>query len=128
MITISPIYAGLLALLTIYLSVRVSLVRRAEKISVGVGESAILFKATRVHANSIEYIPIGILLFVLLELQGAPSFLVHLSGAALLIGRVLHAYGLGSQPQVVSARVYGAYTTLITIVASAIANIWFSIT
>ncbi|MEE9389031.1 MAG: MAPEG family protein [Paracoccaceae bacterium] len=127
MSVVSPIYGGLLALLTIYLSVRVSLARREHKISVGDGDNPALIKAIRTHANSIEYIPLGIILLILLELQNGEPWLVHLSGLALLFGRVLHAYGLGRQPQFIPGRVYGAYLTLFAITGAALANIYYAV-
>ncbi len=127
MSVVSPVYGGLLALLTIFLSVRVSLLRHRMKITVGDGDDRTLFKAIRVHANSIEYIPLGIVLLILLELQNADRWLVHLAGVTLLLGRVLHAYGLGRQPQFIPGRILGAYLTLSMITGAAIANIYYAI-
>ncbi len=126
MSVVSPVYGGLLALLTIFLSVRVSLARREHKVSVGDGGNPALIKAIRVHANAVEYIPLGIVLLILLELQSGDRWLVHLAGGALLLGRVLHAYGLGRTPQMVPARVYGAYLTLFAITGAALANIFYA--
>ncbi len=127
MSVVSPIYGGLLALLTIFLSVRVSLARRKLKISVGDGDNPEMVKAIRTHANSIEYIPLGIVLLILLELQSGDRWLVHAAGLTLLIGRVMHAYGLGRQPQFVPGRVYGAYLTLFAITGAALANIYYAV-
>lgn len=127
MLTVSPIYAGLLALLMIWLSVRVSVVRRRLKISTGDGGEKAMFKAIRVHSNSAEHIPLAIILLILLDLQSAPGWALHLAGLSALIGRAAHAYGLGRQPQFVPGRVYGAYLTLFMIIGAAIANIAYAV-
>lgn len=124
---ISPIYAGLLALLMVWLSVRVSIVRRQKKVSTGDGGEKALFKAIRVHSNSVENIPVAVILLVLLEYQGAPGWAVHFAGATFLIARLSHAYGLGREPQFVKGRVYGAYLTIFTITGLAAANIAYAL-
>jgi uncharacterized membrane protein YecN with MAPEG domain len=123
MAPISPFYGGLLALLTVYLSFRVSVARRTAKVSIGDAGDKDLVKAIRVHSNSVEYIPLGIVLLVLLELQETLPWQMHLAGGALVLGRVLHAYGLGSNPQVVPARLMGMYLTHGAIALMAIGNI-----
>lgn len=123
MTLITALYAGLLALLFLYLSARVVQERRAHGVSVGDGGQKSVIKAIRTQANCAEYAPLGALLLICAELQGAPGWLVHLMGLALVLGRGLHAYGFGSTPQVVPARVWGMYLTFGMIAFAAIANI-----
>ncbi|MDJ0826729.1 MAG: MAPEG family protein [Rhodobacter sp.] len=119
----TPLYAGLLALLFIYLSLQVVRARTAHKVSVGDGGERAVVKAMRVQANCAEYVPIGLILLALAELQGMPVWLVHVIGAAFTAGRILHAYGFGATPQVVPARVWGMYLTVTAIALLALANI-----
>ncbi len=119
----SPLYAGLIALLFIALSFRVVLGRYAHKVSIGDGANDDMVKRMRVQANCAEYAPIGIILLVLAELQGMPVWAIHLAGSVLLGGRMLHAYGLGSTPQIVFARQWGMYFTIGMIMAMAFSNI-----
>lgn len=123
MMSITPVYAGLLALLLLWLSYRVVLGRRSHKVSVGDGENKDLRKRMRVQANCAEYAPIGIVLLALLELQGVASGLLHILGLALLAGRLMHAYGLGRTPQVVKLRVWGMYLTIGSLAVSAVSNV-----
>lgn len=123
----SPLYAGLIALLFIALSFRVVLGRYAHKVSIGDGANDDMVKRMRVQANCAEYAPIGVVLLVLAELQGMPVWAIHLAGSALLGGRMLHAYGLGSTPQVVKSRQWGMYLTIGMIVGMAIINIVLAI-
>jgi len=124
---ITPLYAGLLALLFISLSFRVVHARRRHRVSVGDGGEKAVLKAMRAQANCAEYAPIGILLLLMAELQGMPVWLVHVFGAMLLAGRVLHAYGFGSTPQVVPARIWGMYLTVTALTLTALANIGHAI-
>lgn len=95
---ITPIYAGLIALLFIALSARVILYRRANNISLGDQGDKALLKRMRVQANCAEYAPIGLVLLLICEVLGAPRWVVHLLGLMLLSGRLAHAFGFGSSP------------------------------
>ena len=123
MLTITPIYAGLVALLFLTLSFRVVAGRRRHKVSIGDADNKDMIKRMRVQANCAEYAPIAIILLAMAEIQGMPGWLVHLFGAMLFLGRLMHAHGLGSTPQVVKSRVWGMYLTIIMIAATALANI-----
>jgi len=126
MITVTPLYAGLLTLLFLVLSYRVVLGRRLHKVSIGDGGDKDVIKRMRVQANCAEYAPFGVLLLALAELQGMSVGLVHVFGLMLVAGRFVHAFGLGSTPQVVPARKWGMYLTLGMIGAVACVNIWMA--
>jgi len=91
--TVTPIYAALLALLFLGLSARVITYRRSNLLSLGDEGDKGLLKRMRAQANCAEYVPIGILLLLLLELTGAPLWLLHALGLSFTAGRLLHAYG-----------------------------------
>ncbi|MBT2130664.1 MAPEG family protein [Aliiroseovarius lamellibrachiae] len=122
-LTATPIYAGLLALLFLYLSSKVIRTRQTEKISVGDADNKLMIKAMRTQANCMEYVPIGVVLLLLTELQGAPIWAVHLLGLMLLVGRVMHAVGFGRTPQIIPLRKTGMLLTLGMIALAALANI-----
>ncbi len=123
MITITPLYAGLIALLFVFLSYRVITVRRSDKISLGDGDNPAMAYRIRAQANCAEYAPLALILLAMAELQGAPIWVVHLLGVMLVAGRVIHAWGLSQHPQNLPARVYGMLLTLMMITFTAIANI-----
>ncbi len=54
MTEIVPVYAGLLGLFFVYLSIRVIRTRRHEQVALGDGDSPRLRRAMRVHANFAE--------------------------------------------------------------------------
>lgn len=95
---ITALYAGLLGVLLLVLSYRVSMYRRRHGISLGDGGHKGLHTAIRVQGNFVEYVPTALILLLLVELTGRQPAIVHGLGAALFLGRVLHAQGLTSNP------------------------------
>lgn len=91
---VTSLYAGLLGLMLLALSFRVSLVRRAAGTPFGPGEDPRLHRAIRAQGNFIEYAPLTLLLLLLLEAGGAAPGLLHLLGGMTTGGRVLHALGI----------------------------------
>ncbi|SFC07192.1 MAPEG family protein [Tropicimonas isoalkanivorans] len=127
MLHVTPIYAGLLGLLFAALSLRVIQARRRLGISLGDGGEAELQRRVRSQANCAEYAPFGILLLALAELQGMAGALLHLFGAMLFLGRVVHAWSLAQTPQVLPARVAGMALTLFSLIPVALANILMAV-
>jgi len=78
-----------------------------------------MLRAIRVHSNFAEYVPFGLLLLYLAEIQGAPSAAVHGVGLCLLIGRLSHAYGVSQEDEQFQYRVRGISLTFTAFVASA---------
>ena len=91
---ITPLYAALLALLFIYLSIRVVKARGMAKVSIGDGGNLLLQRAIAAHSNFAQYVPLSLLLMALMEMQQAPAALLHAFGLTLLVSRALHAYGV----------------------------------
>jgi uncharacterized membrane protein YecN with MAPEG domain len=120
---ITSIYASLLALLIVRLSLSVIKLRRKNRIIVGDGGNEELQLAIRTHANALEYIPITLLLLLTLELNGAPKILIHILGATLIIGRIIHAVGLPAKN--LKRRVLGMQITIYLLISLAILNILF---
>jgi uncharacterized membrane protein YecN with MAPEG domain len=119
------IYAGLLTLLFIILSVRTLLLRRRLSIAIGDGDHEIMRRAMRVHANFAEYTPLGLILLMLLANVHSPTFgsvptwLLHGLGSLLVIGRTLHALGVSRTRENFRFRVTGMAFTFTTLGASA---------
>lgn len=116
--TATPLYAALLALLFIALSVRTIRLRRRHRIAVGDGNNPELRRAMRVHANFAEYAPLALLLVYFVETGGAPALLVHAFGIALLAGRMLHAWGVSQPREDFRYRVSGMVLTFGVIAAA----------
>jgi len=60
--TILPVYAALLALLFVLLSIRTIRTRHSRKVALGHGDDPAMLRAMRVHANFAEYVPLALLL------------------------------------------------------------------
>jgi uncharacterized membrane protein YecN with MAPEG domain len=111
-LTIAPLYTALITLLYLSLSWRVIAYRRANSISLGDTGDKNLLKRMRAQANCAEYAPLGLILLLMTELVGAPTLALHALGIALLLGRILHAYGFASTPQKIIFRQIGMMLTL----------------
>jgi len=79
-----------------FLTLRVARLRFERRVGLGDGGDKELARAIRVHANAVETQPIVWLLMLAYELGGGAAWLLHGCGAALLLGRFLHAYGLSA--------------------------------
>lgn len=122
-LSITPIYAALLALLFVALSLRVIRFRRAARISLGDGGDEELQRRTRAHANFAEYVPLTLVLMALAELQGQPGWSIHTVGALLAVGRLAHAYGVSKVPQILRLRVLGTVATIAAMLTGAAVNL-----
>lgn len=108
---VTPLYAALCGLLLLVLGVNVTRLRRRHNVLTGDGGNADLARAMRVQANFVEYVPLTLLLLFMLELSRQPFWLLHLLGAALFIGRVLHAWGYLQTPRLSFGRALGIVLT-----------------
>jgi uncharacterized membrane protein YecN with MAPEG domain len=122
-LSVTPIYAILLTLLFLALSYRVIVERRGNKFAYGNNESHRIEAKIRAHANWAEYTPIALLLMLMAELQGIGANWLHLTGVILLIGRVLHGYGMSVKPRDFRFRVYGMILTITAIPLALLLNI-----
>jgi len=120
---IVSLYAGINGLIALALAVRVVRQRSKTGTSLGSGGHAALEQAIRVHGNFIEYVPLVLILLTLLELDGTPALRLHVLGAALTLGRILHAWGLSSKPGLSFGRSAGIALTWATLLAAAISTL-----
>jgi len=123
MIAITPVYAALLALFFVFLSVRVVLQRRDAKVALGDGGNRPLLRRLRVHGNFAEYVPLALILMLLCELQQAPGWLVNAIGLLLVVGRALHAAAVSREPEPLPLRAAGMALTMSAIIIGAVANL-----
>ena len=112
--TITPLYAGLLALWFVALSVRV-VQRRGHGISLGDGGDNILLRRIRGHANFAEYVPLILLMMGFLELSRFNGWLLHGIGITLVVARLLHGYALSFSEQFKFGRFWGTLLTFILV-------------
>lgn len=109
---LTPLYAAMLAVLLIALSVRTIRERRRARVAIGCGGDKRLERAMRVQGNFTEYVPMTLLLMWLTEsLWGQGAALLHLPGMLLLVGRLLHGYGVAQLDEPFKFRITGMALT-----------------
>lgn len=121
---ITGLYAGLSLLLVLVLAYRVVVVRRATRTGLGTGGSTALEQRIRAHGNAVEYLPVGLLGVLVLELTGHAGWLVHVLAATLLLGRVLHAWGLSTSAGTSQGRLLGTLLTWLVFLVMAVLMVW----
>ena len=118
LVPVTALYAILLGLLSVVLLLGVGRGRLRTGVSLYDGGDAELAVAIRRHANFTEQVPLTLLLIAIVELNGAPQLWVHALGAALLVCRILHPFGLRFDQAKVPLRFYGAFGTLLVTLAA----------
>jgi uncharacterized membrane protein YecN with MAPEG domain len=121
---ITGLYAAILALWMMFLAVRVVLLRNRQKVGLGDGGDARMLRAIRTHGNAVEYVPIGLLLLLVVEINQTLPWIVHGFGILLVIGRLAHANGLGQSSGYSPGRAVGFALTFIAIAGMALLLIW----
>lgn len=121
--SVTPVYAGLISLVFVFLSFRVIGLRRKARIGLGDGGNRSLMRRQRVHGNFAEYAPLVIVLMALAELQGQSTWTIHLIGICLVAGRLLHAYGVSQEPELAKLRVAGMALTFTALISGALSNL-----
>ena len=117
---ITPLYAAIVALLFVLLSVRTLRLRRKLKVAIGHGDQPQLERAARAHANFAEYVPIALLLIYFLEVSSASGLSIHILCALLVVGRASHAYGVSQIEEDYRYRVFGMVLTFTAIISAAL--------
>lgn len=121
---ITGIYAALATLLVVFLAYRVIVRRRSTRTGIGDGGDQELAMRIRVHGNAVENLPLGLILLFLVEWNQTLPLLVHIFGIALIVGRVLHAFGLSRSSGASSGRVVGMLVTLVALLGMALLLLW----
>lgn len=120
---VSALYVVIGALFIIKFSLDVVRLRRQYRISIGDGGVSDLQLAIRIHGNAVEYIPLAALLLVVMEMNGADIWIIHLLALFFFFGRLLHAYGLRSRTLL--WRRNGMILTLLTLLGMMVVNLLF---
>jgi uncharacterized membrane protein YecN with MAPEG domain len=87
----------------------------------------VLQRTIRAHGNFIEYVPLGLLLLVALELMQAKAELVWLLGAILILARIAHAWGVIQTYGPSLGRAIGFFGTWLVYIIGSAACIFYSL-
>ncbi|WP_379971918.1 MAPEG family protein [Edwardsiella ictaluri] len=120
---ISALYVVLGALLLVMFSWQVVRLRMLYRVSYGDGGFYELQTAIRIHGNAVEYIPIAAILLVMMEMNGARVWMLHLCGVLLLLGRLMHAWGLRQHEM--QWRRSGMSATYLSLLLMVVANLYY---
>jgi uncharacterized membrane protein YecN with MAPEG domain len=123
----AALWVGLHLILLLVLSVLVVRQRRKHHVVFGDGGEPELIQAIRAFGNATEYVPTGMVALAVLALAGAPPMVIHPVGAALLVGRAAHAFGLSRSGESSLPRTAGVMVTWVAYIAAAATLIFYAI-
>jgi uncharacterized protein len=115
---VTPLYAGVLALWFVILSVRVVNLRRRGMSFGDNGEIGVI-RIVRAQANFAEYVPLALLLMGFLEVNHYSIYLLHALGVMLVVARLFHGFALSFGLKMRFGRVVGAALTFIVLLIEA---------
>lgn len=121
------LYIGLFCLLMLVLKANVGRVRTRHKIGFGDGGHEEMQRSLRVQGNAVEDVPVVLIGLIGLGALAAPVLLIHGLGASFLLGRVLHAFGLGGSSGGSFGRSAGTLITALVMLATAGACVWYAL-
>ena len=117
-ISITALYASVLGIILVVISVRVSMLRGKFKVMFGDGGQEDLMRAIRAQGNFIEYVPLALLLIGMVEWDGMRPWVVHTLAGSLLASRLIHYWGLTARKD--PGRGIGATVTWLVLVVSGV--------
>lgn len=121
-LAVTAIWAALLGLLVVGLAGNISYLRLTRKVSLGDHGDRYLNRAIRAHANAVEFVPLALVLLFSYSLLGGSIVMIHVTAAALLLGRILHAWGMLAKATTVRRQV-GALLSSLVLLALVILNL-----
>lgn len=119
-IPVTGFAAAICGLLLLFLAMRVSMLRLRHQVALGDGGVGELARAIRAHANTVEQVPIFLVMALCYEIYLGASPLLMLLVAGFLVARLLFAWGLSTATLSRSRRL-GAGLTYLTQMALALA-------
>jgi uncharacterized membrane protein YecN with MAPEG domain len=118
--TLTALYAGLLAIWYLVLSYRVVQMRGPGMPSLGDGGNDTLLRRIRGHANFAEYVPLLLLMLGILEFGHLPRPWLHALGATLVVARVLHGIALSFTGGWKFGRFWGTLLTFVLLLVNGV--------
>lgn len=117
-IPVTAACAAICGLLTLILAFRVSLLRMRHRVAIGDGGVEALARAIRVHANTIEFVPIFLLLSLCYELYAGANVVLIGLDAVFVAARIAFAVGFSLAPLHPLRRVGAGLSYLTLLLAS----------
>lgn len=120
------LWIGLHVFLMAFLKLRTGATRAKTKVDYGAGGDDQMARMMRVQGNAVEDVPIALLGLGALGMMGAPVNLIHGLGGLLFVSRALHALGLGSKGGTTFGRLVGTIGSLLTLLITGGACLYFA--
>ncbi|MBN7770168.1 MAPEG family protein [Marinobacter daepoensis] len=124
-VPVTAVFAAVTGLLLLVLSAQVVKFRLKYRKGLGVTDDPEFEAAVRAQANLVEYAPLGLIMLAIAELNGVSGALIYWTGMALVVGRILHAWGMingKGGPHL--ARMIGILLTWLAILVAALLLFW----
>ena len=122
-VSITALYAGILALIVITLAINVTVHRVKLRVPLGDGGNVEMRRMIRLHGNAAEYIPLALVLMAIYELNAGSHTALHVIGIALIAGRVVQTLGMWATDQTNIGRQIGQSLTWLSVAALAVVNL-----
>ena len=116
---VTPLYAGILTIWFVVLSLRVVNLRR-RGISFGDNGDIAVTRVVRAQANFAEYVPLALLMMGFLEASRYSIYLLHALGIALVVARLFHGLALSLGWLARSGRLIGSGVTFTVLLIEAV--------
>lgn len=124
-VPVTGVFAAVTGILLLVLSAQVVKFRLKYRKGLGVTDDRDFEAAVRAQANLVEYAPMGLLMLAIAELNGVASGLIYWTGMALVVGRILHAWGMiNGRGGPHKARMIGILLTWLAILVAAVLLLW----
>jgi uncharacterized protein len=123
----AALWVGLHLLLLLALSAMVVRQRQAHKVAIGDGGAPELLRAIRAFGNATEYVPAGLAALTLMAVLDVHPLVVHVAGATLFVGRVVHAIGLSRSTEATLPRAAGVTLTWLSYVFTGVALLVYAV-
>ena len=125
---ITLMYASIFALFALVLSFRAGSARGKSGMSILFGDppNLELAEKVRVHQNFLEYVPIFLLAFAAIEVNGGNTMFLYVVGDLLIISRIAHAVGLKHDNMGHIGRLIGAGGTALLTLVTSVYGIWLA--
>ncbi len=92
-----------------------------------VEDDGVLQRKVRAHSNFSEYVPLGLLFILALELMNSQTWLIWLLGSSLTLARISHAWGLITTYGPSPARAFGFFLTWFVYLVSASTCVYYGV-
>ncbi|MEA1080466.1 MAPEG family protein [Marinobacter qingdaonensis] len=124
-VPVTGVFAAVIGLLLLVLSAHVVRFRLKYKKGMGVTDDRDFEAAVRAQANLVEYAPTALIMLAIAELNGVASGWVYWIGMVLVVGRILHAWGMiNSSGGTHWGRFFGIILTWLAILVTALLLFW----